>query len=75
MTTEERLTNLEEVTKLLTNNLLLLTDIVQYLKTETVERKKQTEERHRDSVPFQRLLIYIARKNGWLEQGEWPDPE
>ncbi len=37
--------------------------------------RESMEEYRREASQMQRLWVHLARKNGWLEDEDWPPPE
>ncbi len=86
MTTEQRISNLEDAMltlaevvrqqaevvrqqgETLTSGVLKLVEVVS-------AQEEQLAEYRRDARQVQHLLVYLARKNGWLDDEDWPPPE
>jgi hypothetical protein len=81
MTTEQRLSNVEQSIVLLTELCrgLRETDdkIIGLLETQQQqikEHRAEVAEYRRDARQYQRLWVHLARKHGWVEDEDWPPP-
>ncbi len=82
MTTEERLGTVEHSIQHHDAIINLLTTMQEHQK-ERIELSEQRlelseqrlEEARHDSAMTRRLWVHLARKNGWLEDEDWPPPQ
>ena len=72
---EQRLEAAENAIRLLVDNQALVAEnqrllaaLVRMMEGRVEEARKQTEEYQRDTHQFHRLLLQVARKNGWLDE-------
>ena len=42
---------------------------------ELAEHRQEVAEFRRESAMMQRLWVHLARKNGWMDEDDWPPPE
>ncbi len=42
---------------------------------EVADHRREVAEYRREAAQYRRLWIHLARKNGWLEDEDWPPPE
>ena len=68
MTTEDRLARIED-------GFVRLVELNENVVRVLVSQQEQLEEYRRDVRQYQRLWVHLARKHGWLEEGDWPPPE
>ena len=89
MTTEERLGDVEHSIRDYGGLINLLTAVGerQQVLLERIEQRieqseqrieqgrQQLEEVRQDAAMTRRLWVHLARKNGWLEDEDWPPPQ
>ena len=75
MTTEERLAAVEHSIQHHDVSVNLLIGIAERQQTLLEEIREDVKETKRHANTTQRLWVHLARKNGWLEDEDWPPPE
>ena len=64
---ENAIRQLVDSQTLIAENQKLLTALIRMMEGRVEEGRNQTEEYQRDTQQFHRLLLLVARKNGWLD--------
>lgn len=75
MTTDERLTHLESQVRNHDVAIDLLVSIGERQQTLLEEIRQDVKETRQDAKMTQRLWVHLARKHGWLDEGDWPPPD
>jgi hypothetical protein len=72
MTMQDRLAKLEDLYVLLGNCVVTLTEVSGRQQTLLERMEEHLEELRRDANQTQRLWAHLAKKYGWLDDGDWP---
>ena len=74
MTTEERLTHLESQVRNHDVAIDLLISIGERQQALLERMDSHLEETRQDAAMTRRLWVHLAKKNGWMEDEDWPPP-
>ena len=66
--TENAIRELVKIHALVLENQKQVIVLIRMMEDRVEEGRKQTEEYRRDTQQFHRLLLLVARRNGWLDE-------